>query len=69
MSARKTIQINPDFFSLNKKKKSRKAKTPKIKPAFKPNNIKKKLLAKIKEHQKSKENQVEKEKQPEVLKE
>ena len=69
MSARKTIQINPDFFSLHKKKKSRKAKTPKIKPAFKPNNIKKKLLAKIKEHQKSKENQVEKEKQPEVLKE
>ena len=39
MSARKTIQINPDFFSLNKKKKSRKAKTPKIKPAFKPNKL------------------------------
>ena len=69
MSARKTIQINPDFFSLNKKKKSKKSKTPKSKPAFKPNNIKKKLLAKIKEHQKAKENQVQKEKQPEILKE
>ena len=68
MSARKTIQINPDFFSLGKKKKSKKEKNPKQKPAFKPNNIKKKLLAKIKEHQKEKEKNNMKKETPEILK-
>jgi hypothetical protein len=68
MSARKTIQINPDFFSLGKKKKSKKEKTPKQKPAFEPNNIKKKLLAKIKEHQKVKEKEKISTKSPEIMK-
>jgi hypothetical protein len=54
MSARKTIQINPDFLNFNKKK-TKKEKTKKIKPSFNPNNIKKQLLAKIKKHQKEKE--------------
>jgi hypothetical protein len=68
MSARKTIQINPDFFSLSGSKKSKKkAKTPKKKPAFKPNNIKKQLLAKIKEHQKQKEIDNNMVKAPEIL--
>ena len=47
MSVKKTIQVNPDFLSiLVQKKKS--SKNSKIKPSFKPNNIKNKLLAKIK---------------------
>ena len=54
MSGRKTIQINPDFLNINKKKR-KKEKTPKKKPSFNPNNIKKQLLAKIKKHQKEKE--------------
>ena len=55
MSARKTIQINPDFLNFNKKK-TKKGKTKKKKPSFNPTNIKKQLLAKIKKHQKEKEN-------------
>ena len=54
MSARKTIQINPDFLNFNKKK-TKKEKIKKKKPSFNPNNIKKQLLAKIKKHQKEKE--------------
>jgi hypothetical protein len=69
MSARKTIQINPDFFSLGKKrKKENKERKQKSKPAFKPNNIKKKLLAKIKEHQNAKEKENISTKSPEIIK-
>ena len=67
MSARKTIQINPDFFSLSgKKSKKKDKKTQKKKPSFKPNNIKKQLLAKIKEHQKNKEKENNSSKTPEI---
>ena len=60
MSARKTIQINPDFFKLSgkgktrRKKRDKKAKRQDLRLSIKPNDIKKKLMAKIKEHQKQK---------------
>ncbi len=59
MSARKTIQINPDFFKLSgkgktRRKKEKKEKRKDLRMSIKPNNIKKKLMAKIKEHQKQK---------------
>ena len=52
--SKKSISINPDFFNMSK---SRKKKEKKKKPSFqksklKPNDIKKKLIARIKEHQK-----------------
>lgn len=52
--SKKSISINPDFFNMSK---SRKKKEKKRKPSFqksklKPNDIKKKLIARIKEHQK-----------------
>ena len=54
MSNHKTIKINPELFSLTKQKKtkpdaSQQAKTKKN-TAFKPNNIKNKLLERIKAH-------------------
>ena len=53
MSHKKSISINPSFFKIggkaNKKKKKEK---PKMKNSLKPNDIKKKLIAKIKAHQK-----------------
>jgi hypothetical protein len=57
MSARKTIQINPDFFKMSgkgktKKKRDTKEKRHDLRLSIKPNDIKKKLMAKIKEHQK-----------------
>jgi hypothetical protein len=59
MSARKTIQINPDFLKLSgkgktRRKKEKKEKRKDLRMSIKPNNIKKKLMAKIKEHQKQK---------------
>jgi hypothetical protein len=59
MSARKTIQINPDFFKLSgkgktRKKRDKKAKRQDLRLSIKPNDIKKKLMAKIKEPQKQK---------------
>jgi hypothetical protein len=57
MSSKKTIQINPVFFRMKNTKKRREKKTkPKFNTTLKPNNIKKQLLQKIKEHQQSKQN-------------
>jgi len=53
MSNHKTIKINPELFSLTKQKKTKPdASQPKTKKntAFKPNNIKNKLLERIKAH-------------------
>ena len=52
-SPTKTIAINPEFFKVSKPKKQRKKKN--LEKLLKPNNIKKKLIARIKEHQKKKE--------------
>ena len=54
MSNRKTIQINPELFSLSSKKKSR-STTPRQRKSessysMKPNSLKKKLIQRIKEH-------------------
>jgi len=59
MSAKKTIQINPDFFKMSgkgktKRKRDKKEKRKDLRLSIKPNDIKKKLMAKIKEHQKQK---------------
>lgn len=50
--SKKSISINPDFFNLKKKKKDKKRKPSFQKNKPKPNDIKKKLIARIKEHQK-----------------
>lgn len=50
--SKKSISINPDFFNLKKKKKDKKRKPSFQKNKLKPNDIKKKLIARIKEHQK-----------------
>lgn len=55
MSGRKTIQINPDFFKMSKSKKREKKKKPQFNGTLKPNNIKRQLLQKIKEHQRQQE--------------
>ena len=56
MDAKKTIQINPAFFSLSKKKTRKKDRksTTQLRAATRPNDIKRKLIAKIKEHQQKK---------------
>ena len=53
MSSKKSISINPSFFKIGGRagKKEKKKKT-KPKNSLKPNDIKKKLIAKIKAHQK-----------------
>lgn len=59
MSTKKTIQINPELFKIssgNKTKKAREKKDISISPVIAPNNLKNKLLKRIKEH-KIKENQ------------
>jgi hypothetical protein len=52
MSTKKTIQINPELFKIsgNKTKKKREKKDLIINPVVSPNNLKNKLLKKIKEH-------------------
>ena len=53
MSNHKTIKINPELFSLTKQKKTKPDATQtktKKNPTFKPNNIKNKLLERIKAH-------------------
>jgi len=62
MEKRKTIQINPDFFKLGKKTKSKREKKKRLdlRQSIKPNNLKKQLLARIKNHQ---QEQSEKDKQ------
>ena len=49
---RKMIQINPDFFKMGKtKKKKDKKQKMDLRQTVKPNNLKKQLLARIKNHQ------------------
>lgn len=52
MSTKKTIQINPELFKLpgNKTRKNKPTKELSIKPMISPNNLKNKLLKRIKEH-------------------
>uniref|UniRef100_A0A6C0IS89 Uncharacterized protein n=1 Tax=viral metagenome TaxID=1070528 RepID=A0A6C0IS89_9ZZZZ len=52
MSTKKTIQINPELFKLsgNKTKKSREKKDLSINSVITPNNLKNKLLKRIKDH-------------------
>ena len=70
MSSKKSISINPSYFKLGKSVKKEKKKKPKMKNTLKPNDIKKKLIAKIKAHQKKeKDNEVsEREKQENTFK-
>ena len=58
MEKRKTIQINPDFFKLGKKTKSKREKRKRLdlRQSIKPNNLKKQLLARIKNHQQEQQN-------------
>ena len=63
-SPTKTIAINPDFFKITKTKKSKKKKN--LEKLLKPNNIKKKLIARIKEHQKKKEKEEKNKKKNEI---
>ena len=58
MEKRKTIQINPDFFKLGKKTKSKREKKKRLdlRQSIKPNNLKKQLLARIKNHQQEEKN-------------
>lgn len=52
MSTKKTIQINPELFKIpgNKSRKNRDKKELSLNPIIKPNNLKNKLLKRIKEH-------------------
>jgi hypothetical protein len=52
MSTKKTIQINPELFKLpsNKTRKTREKKELSLVPIVSPNNLKNKLLKRIKEH-------------------
>ena len=53
MSSKKSISINPRYFKIGgKKEKKKKKKKPTFNNSLKPNDIKKKLIAKIKAHQK-----------------
>ena len=66
-SVKKTININPDLFTMSKRRSQTKKKERKIKPkAFiKPNTLKKALLKRIKDHQKEATQKREVEKQVE----
>jgi hypothetical protein len=50
MSTKKTIQINPELFKMPKTKKNREKKELTLNPIITPNNLKNKLLKRIKEH-------------------
>ena len=52
MSSKKTIQINPELFKISgqKTKKNREKRELQINPIINPNNLKNKLLKRIKEH-------------------
>jgi len=52
---RKTIQINPDFFKIGKRTRKQKQakKRSDLRQTIKPNNLKKQLLSRIKNHQQS----------------
>jgi len=52
MNQKKSISINPSYFKIGGKKEKKKKKKPSFKNKLKPNDIKKKLIAKIKAHQK-----------------
>ena len=74
MSERKTIKVNPAFFSLKpqrnkteKKNKSRKEKIKKMSQIIRPNKAKKELLKRIKEHQKQKKEQRKKENSENII--
>jgi hypothetical protein len=69
MSHKKSISINPSYFKIGKSKKKKKEK-PKMKNTLKPNDIKKKLIAKIKAHQKKEKDReiTEKEKEENTFK-
>jgi len=58
MEKRKTIQVNPAFFKLGKKTKRKKDKKQRmdLRQSIKPNNLKKQLLARIKNHQQEQKN-------------
>ena len=64
MEVKKTIQVNPDFFKIKRGRSRKEKKTkPKLQSTLKPNNIKKQLLARIKNFQKQKNDEaVQKEK-------
>ena len=54
---KKTIQINPELFNIGNKKKKRDKKKKKLNPfssALKPNDIKKQLIQRVKDHHKKK---------------
>tara|TARA_Y100000768_G_C23946315_1_gene667800 strand:- start:378 stop:1331 length:954 start_codon:yes stop_codon:yes gene_type:complete len=69
MSSKKSISINPSYFKIGGSKKKKKEK-PKMKNTLKPNDIKKKLIAKIKAHQKKEKDReiTEKEKEENTFK-
>ena len=69
MSHKKSISINPSYFKIGRSKKKKKEK-PKMKNTLKPNDIKKKLIAKIKAHQKKEKDReiTEKEKEENTFK-
>ena len=63
MSSKKTIKVNPDFFSLKpsrkktEKKREKREKLKKMSQIIRPNKTKKELLKRIKEHQRKKKEQ------------
>lgn len=73
MSNKKTIQINPDLFSISPKKRGRQS-TPKVhtqkkQDKIRPNSLKKKLIQRVKEHKlkETKEQELTKKKAQEII--